>query len=426
MDISLIVMIFILFLLILLSAVFTAIEASIFNSSYVKLEGKAKEQPVFKKIIAFKKNPERFISTVVLGNNFVNILFSAILTYFALKISASFSISSSLAILFSTIIATFVIVVFGETVPKNIGAYRPEKLSISLYPFFIVVWYLFSPFVIIISALSRAILRLFNIRPHEKKVFDTPEEMLTMIQIGKEEGMIEKSEEKMIYSIFEFGDTLVRDVMTPRVDMISLSAESTKEEILNCVVTTGHSRLPVYDDQIDNIAGMLYIKDLLKIFSEDSAFDLRKIIRPAHFVPETKRVDELFNEMQKDKIQIAMVFDEYGGVSGLITLEDILEEIVGEIADEHEIEEKDFEKIGDNAYLVSGTLSVEDFNEHLNADFSDEEASTIGGIILEHLGRLPNPGEEVNIGKFKFIISKIRERRIVKIKVIILKTEEQQ
>jgi Mg2+/Co2+ transporter CorC len=165
----------------------------------------------------------------------------------------------------------------------------------------------------------------------------------------------------------------------------------------------------------------LYIKDLFKIFSikSEKTLNLRSALRNAYFVPETKRVDELFSEMQKNKIQIAMVFDEYGGLSGLITIEDILEEIVGEIQDEYEVEENSFQKIGENAYLISGTLEVEEFNERFNASFSDEEATTIGGIILEKLGRLPNPGEEVNIDKFKFIISKIRNRRIVQVKVIL-------
>jgi putative hemolysin len=407
--------------LIFLSAVFTTIEAALFNSSYSKLEVKAKSNHFANKIILLKKNPGRFISIVVFGNNFVNILFSALLTYFALKISISHTIDLSLSIAISTVLATTIIVVFGETIPKNLGAFHSEEIIIFLYPFFIVFCYLLAPFAFIISAISKGILRLFKIHISGKKVFDSQEEVLTMIQIGKEEGVIEKAEEKMIYSIFEFGDTLVRDVMTPRVDIITLPVDATKEEVLRSITETGHSRIPVYSDQIDNIIGILYIKDFIKFIAEDATYNLNNILRKAYFVPETKRVDELFTEMQKDQIQIAIVFDEYGGISGLITIEDILEEIVGEIVDEHEKEEKDFEKIGENAYIVSGAISIEDFNELLNANFSDEEASTIGGIILAKLGRLPNPGEEINLEKFKFIISKIKDRRIIKIKVIVMK-----
>jgi putative hemolysin len=418
---TLAITIIVLAILIIFSAIFTTIEAAFFNSSFPKLELKAKENSFVNRIIKLKKNPERFISTVVLGNNFVNILFSALLTYFALKISALHSLDTAISITISTIIATIIIVIYGETIPKNLGASHSEEIIVALYPFLIVFWYVFSPFVFIVSTISNATLKLFKVDTSSKKVFDSQEEVISMIQIGKEEGVIEKAEEKMIYSIFEFGDTLVQDVMTPRVDMVALPVDATKEDVLKIITETAHSRFPVYKEQIDDIIGILYIKDFVKFVANEGNFSLADILRKAYFVPETKRVDELFTEMQKGKIQISIVFDEYGGISGLITIEDILEEIVGEISDEHEKEEKDLEKIGENAYLVSGALSIDDFNEALHSNFSDEEASTIGGIILAKLGRLPNPGEEINIDNFKFIVSKIKDRRIIKIKVITMK-----
>jgi putative hemolysin len=412
--------------LLVLSAIFSAFESAIFNASYIKLESLSKKSNLAKKILSLKKRTDSVISTIVLGNNFVNILFSAIVTYLAIKIAESKNISQSLAVIVATIIATLVIVLFGETVPKSIGAYLSEKSSMKLYYPFMLFWFLFYPLALALSHITNGFLKLFHIKKRGKRIFDTQEEMLSMLEIGKEEGIIEKTEQKMIFSIFEFGDTLVREVMTPRVDIISLSVESTLDDVLKCIMNSNHSRIPIYENNIDNIIGILYIKDLFKIFSAktEKTTDLQSILRNAYFVPETKGVDELFNEMQKNKIQIAMVFDEYGGLSGLITIEDILEEIVGEIQDEYEVEEKTSQKIGENAYLISGTLEVEDFNEHFNANFSDEEATTIGGIILEKLGRLPNPGEEISINKFKFIISKIRNRRIVQVKVIVKSGEE--
>jgi len=412
--------------LLALSAIFSAFESAIFNASYIKLESLSKKSNLAKKILSLKKRTDSVISTIVLGNNFVNILFSAIVTYLAIKIAESKNISQSLAVIVATIIATLVIVLFGETVPKSIGAYLSEKSSMKLYYPFMLFWFLFYPLALALSHITNGFLKLFHIKKRGKRIFDTQEEMLSMLEIGKEEGIIEKTEQKMIFSIFEFGDTLVREVMTPRVDIISLSVESTLDDVLKCIMNSNHSRIPIYENNIDNIIGILYIKDLFKIFSAktEKTTDLQSILRNAYFVPETKGVDELFNEMQKNKIQIAMVFDEYGGLSGLITIEDILEEIVGEIQDEYEVEEKTSQKIGENAYLISGTLEVEDFNEHFNANFSDEEATTIGGIILEKLGRLPNPGEEISINKFKFIISKIRNRRIVQVKVIVKSGEE--
>jgi len=412
--------------LLALSAIFSAFESAIFNASYIKLESLSKKSNLAKKILSLKKRTDSVISTIVLGNNFVNILFSAIVTYLAIKIAESKNVSQSLAVIVATIIATLVIVLFGETVPKSIGAYLSEKSSMKLYYPFMLFWFLFYPLALALSHITNGFLKLFHIKKRGKRIFDTQEEMLSMLEIGKEEGIIEKTEQKMIFSIFEFGDTLVREVMTPRVDIISLSVESTLNDVLKCIMNSNHPRIPIYENNIDNIIGILYIKDLFKIFSAktEKTTDLQSILRNAYFVPETKGVDELFNEMQKNKIQIAMVFDEYGGLSGLITIEDILEEIVGEIQDEYEVEEKTSQKIGENAYLISGTLEVEDFNEHFNANFSDEEATTIGGIILEKLGRLPNPGEEISINKFKFIISKIRNRRIVQVKVIVKSGEE--
>ncbi len=423
---SLVLLFILLLILLVISALITAFEAAIFNASRIKLNSFSKNSVIAKKLLELKNKPQKLISTIVIVNNFVNILFTAVITAIAIQIATNRNISQSVSVFTATLITTIIIVIFGETVPKNIGAYRPERVAMFLHYFFMVFWYILSPFVVALSHVTNGILRLLRIKPTSLKVFETPEEVMSMIELGEREGIIEKNEQKMIFSIFEFGDTIVSDIMTPRVDIVALPTSATMEEILNRITTSNHSRIPVYEDQIDNIVGILYVKDLFKIFLNkvDVSVNLKDIIRSAHFVPETKRVDELFNEMQKNKIQIALVFDEYGGLSGLVTIEDILEEIVGEIMDEYEKEEKLCEKIGENAYLISGALSIEEFNENFDADFSDEEASTIGGIVLEKLGRLPYPGEEINIGNFKFIISKIRDRRIVQVKVILKPRED--
>lgn len=424
-QINLISYIILLFILLLLSALFTAFESAVFNSSSVKLRSKYKHSHIATKIIEFKKHPEKFISSVVVANNFVNIFFTAVMTFLAIEISAKTILSETTSVIIATIISTVIIVIFGETIPKNIGAYRPERISIILYRFLTVFWYILKPFAYILSKITKILLSLFGIKSSERKTFEGQEDVLSMIELGKEEGVIEKTEEKMIYSIFEFGDTLVREIMIPRVDMIAIDEESEYQTIAKVIVENGHSRIPVYHEQIDNIIGILYIKDFLKFnLTKKNNFNIKEIVRPAYFVPETKRVDELFGEMQKNKIQIAMVFDEYGGISGLVTLEDILEEIVGEIQDEYEVENKMLQKIGENVYLASGTLSIEEFNEAFGTNFSDEEASTIGGLVLEKLGRLPTPGEEIKMENVRFIISKIRDRRIIQVKAILKEKEE--
>ncbi len=410
-------------LLVTFSAFFSGMEAALLSVSRIKLESMAsKDSKIAQKILDFKKNPERFISPIVLGNNFANILASVLATYFSVMLAKTHNLSTSTSLIITTVVLTVVIVIFGEVIPKSVAAYNPEKFSISSFYIFYFFWVILFPFAWLLSKISRGFLILFGIKKEVKTVFKNPEELIMMLHLGKEEGIIEKSEEKMIFSIFEFGDTLVREVMTPRVDMITVPVGANLDQILNTVVQSNHSRMPVYKGKVDNIVGILYIKDLFKLFLsgvDEHKIKLKDILRPAYFVPETKRVDELFREMQKKKIQIAIVFDEYGGISGLVTMEDLLEEIVGEIQDEYEAEEKSFQKIGNNAYLVSGMMSIDDFNEEFKANLSDEEADTIGGIILEKLGRLPHSGEEIEVENFKFIVNKIRGRRIVQIKVIL-------
>ena len=413
--------ILILLLLLLFSAFFSGIEAALLSASRIKLESMAsKGSTAARKILELKKNPERFISPIVLGNNFVNILASVVATYFGttLAYAKHFSIGKTISAV--TIIMTIIVVVFGEMIPKSISSYKPEKIATSFYYFFLFFWYLLFPFAWVLSLIAKGFLVVFGIKEENKKMFKSPEEVLSMLHLSKEEGIIEKSEEKMIFSIFEFGDTLVREVMTPRVDIVALPINSDMKHILNTITQSNHSRIPVYERGMDDIKGVLYVKDLFRIFgSGKNEVQLKDIIREAYFVPETKRVDELFREMQSKKIQMAMVFDEYGGISGLVTMEDMLEEIVGEIQDEYEKEGKIYQKIGENAYLVSGTMSIDEFNDTFEKNLSDEEADTIGGIILEKLGRLPNPGEEVDFNDFKFIVSKIRKRRILQVKLIL-------
>ena len=410
-------------ILILFSAFFSGMEAALLSSSRFKLKSLAeKGSRVAEKILNLKENPERFISPIVLGNNFVNILASVLATYFSVVIAETRHISPSASLAIVTITLTVVIVIFGEMIPKSVAAYNPEKFSMSFFYIFSFFWMILFPFSWVLSAFSKGFLKLFGIKSNIRTVFGSPDELRTMLHLSKEEGIIEKSEEKMIFSIFEFGDTLVREVMTPRVDMVTLPINASWEQTLNAIVQSNHSRIPVYSGKIDNILGILYIKDLFKVFKSQkniSNFHLKDILRAANFVPETKRVDELFREMQKNKIHISIVFDEYGGVSGLVTMEDLLEEIVGEIQDEYEVDEKELQKISDNIYLISGMMSIDDFNEKFEVDLSDEEADTIGGIVLEKLGRLPKPGEEVIIDHFKLIPTKIRGRRILQIKVIV-------
>lgn len=409
---------FVIILLLFISAIFTMLESAMFNSSLIRIQTLSKKHIIYRFILEHKKKPESFISAVVIGNNFVNFLISAMITNIAILYSNRFVLSKEIVILLSTILTTLLVVIFGETVPKTIGSTLPERSLSFSFTIFLPFYYVLKPLTYVLTKISQFILLILGIRVEEKKFFESEDEVMSMIEIGKKEGLIEREEEKMIYSIFEFGDTIVKEIMTPRVDIVAIDIDSDVDEILEIITKSGHSRFPVFEEKIDNMIGILYVKDLLKVIAKKEKPDLRKIIRTPFFVPETKRVDELFKEMQKNKIQIALVFDEYGGISGLVTIEDILEEIVGEIQDEFDIEERPVQRLSDNAYLVSGAFNIDDFNEMFNVELTGEEASTIGGLLLEHFGRLPNPGEEVTINNIKFIVSKVRNRRIVQVKVI--------
>ena len=410
-----------LILLLIFSAFFSGMEAALFSASRIKLESMALRGSIAaKKILELKKKPEKFIGPIVLGNNFINILASVLAAYLSVSFAAARQLPQSSAVIITTVAMTIIIVLFGEMIPKSISSYHPEKVSITFYSPFLFFWYLFFPFAWFLSLASKGFLALFGIKHEKRRVFVDHKEVLNMLHLSKEEGIIKKNEEEMIFSIFEFGDTHVREVMTPRVDIVALPVDANREHVLDVVVQSNHSRIPIYTEKMDEIIGVLYVKDLFKLFaSGKSKIDLKDIVREAYFVPETKCVDELFREMQNKKIQMALVFDEYGGISGLVTMEDLLEEIVGEIQDEHEKGEEIFQKIGENAYLASGTMGIDEFNEVFGKNLPSEEADTIGGIILERLGRLPHPGEEVNFDGFKFIVNKIRGRRILKVKVIL-------
>ncbi|BAL80947.1 hemolysin family protein [Caldisericum exile] len=408
-------------ILLLFSAVFTMLESAMFNSSLIRIQTLSKKNFIYKLLLEHKKRPENFISAVVIGNNFVNFLISAVITNIAVIYSNKYGLSNEIVVLIATIITTLLVVIFGETIPKTIGSALPERSLGPTFSVFLPFYFILRPLAYVLSKISQFLLFVLGIKTSEKKFFESEEEVMSMIELGKKEGLIEREEEKMIYSIFEFGDTIVKDIMTPRVDIVAIDIESNLDEILDLITKSAHSRFPVYEEKIDNVIGILYVKDLLKVIAKKEKPDIKKILRAPFFVPETKRVDELFKEMQKNKIQIALVFDEYGGISGLVTIEDILEEIVGEIQDEFDIEEKPVQRLSDHAYLVSGTFNIDDFNEMFNVQLTGEEASTIGGLLLEHFGRLPNPGEEVMIENIKFIISKVRNRRIVQVKAIFIK-----
>ena len=305
-----------------------------------------------------------------------------------------------------------VIVLVLESVVEGMMQQNTETWAVRLTPLAEMVNFLFRPFVLIMKVFHKPQIDL------ERKLGSvTEEELKTWVEVGQIEGALEQGERRMIYSIFHFIDTLCREIMIPRIDVFSLEAETTLSEAVQGVIESGHSRVPVYEEDIDNIVGLLYAKDLLRptLAGKDS-LAIRELLRPVYFVPEAKKIDELLREMQAKGVHIAVVVDEYGGMAGVVTLEDIVEEIVGEIRDEYDDrEELLFQKVGSNEYVFHGRIDIEDFNDVLGTHLTRQVADTLGGFIYGEVGRVPSEGEQVDVEDWVLIVEKVIGRRIHKV-----------
>jgi len=357
------------------------------------------------------------LATLVIANNIVNILIASLATTLVLKYTKNYAVS------IATGFSTFFIVIFGEMIPKTIGLKYKER-------FVLLLFYLFYPFYIILRPITKIFLFFSNLfynilgKTHENiSPFATIEEFITAVNIGEKEGIIEKEEKELINNVIEFTDTEVHEVMIPRIDMVCVSIDSDLESVWKVIIEEGHSRIPVYEGNIDNIIGIIHAKDVLKALSEKKQEKgLREIVREVLYVPENMKINKLFNEMRKKKIHMAIVVDEYGGTSGLVTLEDLLEELVGEIEDEYDTEERMYSFINDNTILVDAKMNVYELNEILeenwNERFPETEYDTVGGLVLDILGRVPMKGEEVRVGNLILKIESVKKQRIEKIRII--------
>ncbi len=336
---------------------------------------------------------------------------------------AQFSVLSSwatfLAVVLIVVLLTLVMVVFGELLPKSLALRNPEKTALRLAPLFRIVYCLLSPVVEILVILSRLIAPLSGGEHLGLGApFVTEEEIKTMVDAGEEDGAIEEDEKEMIFSIFEFNDTLAREIMVPRIDVTALDVTSSLTEAIDISLNKGFSRIPVYQDTIDDIIGLLYAKDLLRYLREgDTEIELKSLLRPAYFVPESKELDELLQEMRKQKIHLSIVVDEYGGMAGIVTIEDIIEEIVGEILDEYDVEEPFAQLLSENEAILNARIDLDDLNKLLGASFPTDEADTLGGLIYNELGKVPVKGDSVQIQGFCIKVISVLGRRINKVLV---------
>ncbi|MCX7855600.1 MAG: hemolysin family protein [Anaerolineae bacterium] len=310
------------------------------------------------------------------------------------------------------------ILVAGRLAPEGIAAAHPEEWAIRFAgPLRVLAAFLWPP-VRLLVWLSTRLAAPFGGVPLSGTTLVTEEEIRTLVDAGEEEGVIEEDEKEMIYSIFELGETMAREVMVPRIDIVAVDVQTPLEEVVRVIAETGHSRIPVYEGTVDGIVGLVYAKDLLLHLQGDGPRPpLREILRPAYFVPETKKVDDLLREMQQRRIHMAIVVDEYGGTAGLVTVEDILEEIVGEIQDEYDAEEPSFEQVGEGEYILDARMNLDDVNDLLEADLPTETADTLGGLIYDALGRVPVPSDRLQIGEWQIEVLTVSGRRIRKVRM---------
>ena len=331
----------------------------------------------------------------------------------ALFIPQQWTVSSSLAELGLLLVAVAVIF-WLEWILEVVVTRHPETWAMRLAPYVRTLTVVLSPLLVLPLAIGRS-----RGNGQETVGTVTEAELKSMVDAGHEGGVLEGDERQMIYSIFELGDTLVREIMLPRIYINALEVATPLDEAVEALIKFGHSRLPVYEESVDNILGILYAKDLLKVWRlEDPIDSLKSLLRPAIFVPEAKKVDELLEEMQTGHVHMAMVVDEYGGIAGLVTMEDIVEEILGEIQDEYDLaEESPYHEVGDGEYIFQGRVELDDFNEVLGSHLTKDEADTLGGLIFSRMGRVPASGEWVQVEDLLLTVEQVSGRRIRKVRV---------
>ena len=419
---------FILLLLILLNAYFAASEIAFISLNDVKIEKQAKEgNKKAKQIEKMLKNPSKFLATIQIGITLAGFLSSA----FASDAFASylapvlhqilpmvpFEIVKGISIVLITIILSFFTLVLGELVPKRLAMKYAEKIAFATIRIIYGISMVTAPFVKVLTVVTNMISKLFGISENEEETV-TEEEIKMLIDEGEEKGIIEEEEKEMIHNIFEFNDISVSEVMTHRMDVYAIEISSHIEEIIQELDSYKYSRIPVYEETIDDIKGILFVKDLLKYLYHKKPVKIKNIMREAYFVSENKPINELFKDLQKNKMQMAIVIDEYGGTAGVVTMEDLLEEIVGNIFDEYDEVENDYTKIDDTTFLISGSVTISDLKKILKVDIPEGEYETLSGYLLELLGRVPEDNENpiIETEKVSYKIEKYEEKRILLVK----------
>jgi len=423
----------VLIVLIVLNAFFAASEIALISMNDTKLKLMAEEGN--KRAVLLKKlvdEPSKFLATIQIGITLAGFFASAFAAdnfserlVYVIKLTGvpiPDAVLKNVSVILITIVLSYFSLVFGELVPKRLAMKKAEPIAMFVASPLNFLSSVTSPFVKFLTLSTNTVVRIFGIDPNEDEENVTEEEIRMMVDVGEEKGAIDETEKEMINNIFEFNNKIVSEIMTHRTEIAALPVDATLDEVVEFINVEKYSRIPVYEDTIDNIIGIMHSKYLIKYVAEGGDrdnFDLRNLIRKPYYVPTSKRTDELFKELQRQRIHMAVIIDEYGGTAGIVTLEDLLEEIVGNIFDEDDEVEKDIEKIDENTFIINGTTSLDAVMDYLEVELPTDDYDTLSGFLIGQLGRIPDENDKPSIefNGLVFKVDKVDEKRVAKVKV---------
>jgi CBS domain containing-hemolysin-like protein len=417
-DTDSITQIILIIILVALSAFFSSAETAFTTVNRIKMRTLMEEgSKRAKTVLDIVDNSGKMLSAILIGNNIVNISVSALVTSFTIRVWGNAATGIATGIL------TVVILIFGEITPKTTATVHAEKFALAYAPVIKVIMTVLTPVIYIVEHLSGMFLKILHIDIKNSRQIITENELRTFVDVSHEDGVIESDERQIINNLFDFGDAEAKDVMIPRIDMIAADVETTYPKVIELFRNTMYSRIPIYEEEPDNVVGILNIKDMI-MAPQNAGFSIKKIMRKPYFVYEHKNISELFKEMQLNSQSVAIVLDEYGSTAGMITTEDLLEEIVGDIRDEYDDDEKEpLVKLSENVYRVAASYKIDDLNDELSLSLESDDNDSVGGYIIEKLDRFPVRGDRLDTEKVEFVVEKAEPNRVVS---IILKLKETQ
>lgn len=417
-----IVKIVFLVILIALSAFFSSAETALVTANKMRIRALMEEGDkraiILDKIIS---NQGKMLSAILIGNNIVNISASSLATIITQELFGDYAVSLTTGIL------TVVVLIFGEITPKTAASLNSDKIALAYARIIYAIMFVLTPVIFVINKMANGVMFILRIDTNKKKSTITESELRTIVDVSHEEGVIEQEEKEMIKNVFDFGDAEAKDVMVPRIDMCMVPMDISYSDLVGIFRENRYTRIPVYEDSTDNVIGIINMKDLL-FYDEKTEFSVSNYLRPAFYTYEYKKLSELMLEMKKDSVNIIIVLDEYGAATGLITLEDLLEEIVGEIRDEYDYdEEDDIKTVNEDEFLVDGLTKIDDFNDNLNLKekLYSEDYESLGGYIMEQLDRLAKVGDIVETKELTLVVDTMDKNRIDKIHVFRKQLEEE-